>query len=714
MLKELAIIAALTLILAILVYRKDGKIRLLTPFIITACITFFNLLNPVGKVLLRIGSFPVTETALGIGIRKGLILWDMVLISKLIISRNLHIPGRAGELVKTMFFYFDSITSERISFKPGKIIETIDNRLLECYKDISMDRLFDDVYSSFKKMIISASGWRKVFAADGNENGMSRELSEADSVIAAGIGYVFAKWALAKGCKTAAIARDARPTGEAICQIVSGTAQQLGLEVRYLAIAAAPEIMAYVKNTKELDSFIYISASHNPAGHNGVKFGLGDGAVLGGSDAAGIIAQFKAFMEERSNYQTLVQLLNNIKNTPLPPSEKYKQEALEAYLKFNLATAFASQEELEAFKKADKPAVVADMNGSARCLSIDRQFFETLGIEYSFINDTAGQIAHGILPEGKNLNYAAEHLEKLHTQDKRFTIGYVPDNDGDRGNLVLIDKNGKALVPDAQTVFALACTAELTFMQKSGQIAPGRTAVAVNCPTSLRIEKIARQFGVEVFRAEVGEANVVNLAAKLRKQGYTVRFLGEGSNGGNITHPATVRDPLNTIISIIKYASLTGKSWDEMIADLPQFQTTATDDKLAKMKIQCTDHGVLKLQYEAVFATEWEAKKAELSEKFGITGWKEINTIGTESYEGTGAEARKAGVKGGLKILFSDREGKDIAFIWMRGSGTEPVFRILADIESSNPEDERYLIQWQHHMVEEADSKATHHTACRP
>ena len=38
---------------------------------------------------------------------------------------------------------------------------------------------------------------------------------------------------------------------------------------------------------------------------------------------------------------------------------------------------------------------------------------------------------------------------------------------------------------------------------------------------------------------------------------------------------------------------------------------------------------------------------------------------------------------------------------------------ILADIESSNPEDERYLIQWQHHLVEEADKKATHHTACR-
>ena len=703
MLRELAIIIAFTIAFAILVYRKNGKIKLLTPLIITACITFFNLLNPVGKVLFRIGSFPITATALGIGLRKGLILWDMVLISKLIISRNLPIPGKAGELIKTMFAYFDSITSERIAFRPGKIIETIDNRLLECYKEIDMDKLFDDVYSSFKKMIISASGWRKVFAADGDENSMSRELSEADRIIAAGIGHIFAKWALAKGCKTVAIGRDARPTGMGICQIVASVAKELGLSIRYLSIAAAPEIMAYVKNTDGLDGFIYISASHNPAGHNGVKFGLSDGAVLGGADAADIIAQFKAFMEEKSNYPILVQYLNN--ETGLPSSEQYKKEALDAYLKFNLETAFASTEELEAFKKAEKPAVVADMNGSARCLSIDRDFFKTLGIEYSFINDKAGEIAHGILPEGKNLTHAAAHLEKLHTQDKRFTIGYVPDNDGDRGNLVLLDAQGKAMIPDAQTVFALACTAELTFMQRAGQIAPGKVAVAVNCPTSLRIERIAEKFGVKVFRAEVGEANVVNLAAKLRGQGYTVRFLGEGSNGGNITHPATVRDPLNTIISIIKYASLTGKSWEEMIAELPQFKTTSTDDALAKMKIQCTDHGVLKLNYEDVFKAEWEAKKGSLATRFGITSWREINTIGTESYEGTGAEARKAGVKGGLKILFSDKDGKDIAFIWMRGSGTEPVFRILADIESANPEDERYLINWQHHMVEECQTR---------
>ena len=54
----------------------------------------------------------------------------------------------------------------------------------------------------------------------------------------------------------------------------------------------------------------------------------------------------------------------------------------------------------------------------------------------------------------------------------------------------------------------------------------------------------------------MGEANVVNLARNLREQGYQVRILGEGSNGGTITNPAAVRDPLNTIFALLKLLSI--------------------------------------------------------------------------------------------------------------------------------------------------------------
>ena len=575
-----------------------------------------------------------------------------------------------------------------------------------------------------KDMIISASGWRKVFAADGDEHSAEKDISENDRLLTAGIGHVFAAWALSRDCRTVVSGRDARPTGNAICSVLNRVLASEGLEIRDLSICSAPEIMAYTKETPEADAFIYVSASHNPRGHNGVKFGLGDGSVAGGKDAAEIISLFREYMSEPDIRSRLVQVLNKSEEIQLSPdTENFKNEALKTYLDFNLRTAFPEKRHEEEFIKAEKPSIIADMNGSARALSIDREFFDRLGIRYAFINDEAGNIAHGILPEGKNLESAAEFLRKKYSEDSSFTVGYMPDNDGDRGNLVFISENGEVTVPDAQTVFALAFAAELSFMEYSGMIAEGKTATAVNCPTSMRIEKIASLFGVKVFRSEVGEANVVNLAAEKRAEGYCVRFLGEGSNGGNITHPATVRDPLNTIMSIIKFRAMPelyriwctrsgarfreNPSWDEMIATLPEYRTTATDDPLAKMQITCTDHGLLKNSYEEVFAGEWEKRKKELEEKFGFVSWKEVNYIGTSSIEGTGPETRSKGTKGGLKIIFSDRNGTEKGFIWMRGSGTEPVFRILADSEGADTEKERWLIEWQRNLVSEADRRAS-------
>ena len=57
----------------------------------------------------------------------------------------------------------------------------------------------------------------------------------------------------------------------------------------------------------------------------------------------------------------------------------------------------------------------------------------------------------------------------------------------------------------------------------------------------------------------------------------------------------------------------------------------------------------------------------------------------------------------GLKILFKDAESKPVAFIWMRGSGTEPVFRILCDVKGADTEEEEALLEWETHMLAAAD-----------
>jgi len=206
-----------------------------------------------------------------------------------------------------------------------------------------------------------------------------------------------------------------------------------------------------------------------------------------------------------------------------------------------------------------------------------------------------------------------------------------------------------------------------------------------------------------------------------------VRILGEGSAGGNITHPSAVRDPVNTVLAVAKMlsiSSMNGRSglfeiWcnvsnqpekyreDFTLADvinsLPPFVTTPAYNKDAVMQIKTHDHAVLKNRYQEVFLREWEEQKKQLKERFGIYSWE------ARAYNGT-TERRnishfgEAG-KGGLKILFFDGEGKETAYIWMRGSATEPVFRIMADVEGNDASIERFLLDWQRNMIMEADNK---------
>ncbi len=591
-----------------------------------------------------------------------------------------------------------------------------------------------EVKDSSASMILSSSGWRKVFAEDGNEESRTERISDTDYILGAVMALGFAQFITAGREKPAVIllGMDSRFTGPAIADSMTRVLIAEGIEVRSLFIVAAPEIMAYSAVDPEIDGFVYISASHNPVGHNGVKFGT-KGGVYGGRESSELISAFKELIDDPGTMKKVEFALGNyskeiyrkiIENIP-----EWKKKSFDAYLDFSkmvIADSDSPDEitvmETRLQKKAENRniGIISELNGSARTLSIDRKILENFGIAVTGINDNPREIVHRIVPEGFSLDQCREELEKKYIEDPGYILGYVPDNDGDRGNLVYIDeKTGKAEILEAQTVFALAVLSELAFMTLKNDDAP--LAIAINGPTSMRIDAIAEAFGVEIFRAEVGEANVVNLAKSLRKKGYRVRILGEGSNGGNITFPASVRDPINTIFSIVKlllfkdlfevWCSKSGNSHlyrdnygiRDIIESLPSFTTTSAYDNRAIMKINSADHALLKKRYEEIFPLEWEKNKLFLKETFGICGWKEINYEGEEEKSGFGPAFRSGSEKGGLKIIFSDAAGEDTDYIWMRGSGTEPVFRILADCKGNNPEREEWLLKWQRTIIEKAD-----------
>jgi phosphoglucomutase len=268
----------------------------------------------------------------------------------------------------------------------------------------------EELDKALNGMILSASGWRGIFA---NGNGESRgaDISPAHRLIAAAAARVFAdRLKNAPGEMPSPVAplvlvgTDTRPTGPAIADAVITALLAAGCRVRYAGVVAAPEIMAWVRYPGlSAAGFLYISASHNPIGHNGLKFGLADGGVLGGKDAAVLIEAFKAEFrmltaapgsaQGSASGEGRIKALQSLQDAPGEAQlEKVyidlpftKKEAYRAYFDFTAQVVYGAAD--AGLKKAIAQGLeayplklVCDFNGSARTLSIDREFLAGLGL----------------------------------------------------------------------------------------------------------------------------------------------------------------------------------------------------------------------------------------------------------------------------------------------------------------------------------------------
>lgn len=614
-----------------------------------------------------------------------------------------------------------------------------------------------EIQTSFKNFILSASGWRKVFDVDG-EFGKSGKVSKPDGFLTFLICKSFENFLLAKGKKQVLVGRDTRPTGVVLESIAKNAF--IEVEPKLAGVVAAPEIMAHSK--KSAIPFIYFSASHNPIGHNGVKFGLSDGGVLAGEDISTLINIFREAVQFSNDEKSVFSfskleafkkdfliIWERLAVRTLKEKTSEKEKALNNYFDFTIETISGKADKQSQtefceqlknsvlnYKKAFGDfCVVYDFNGSARSFSIDKNLFEKFGLNLHCFNEKT--IAHGIIPEGENLKHVAAKMSELSKEGKRPIFGLMPDCDGDRGNLVFWDaEKNVPLILNAQDVFALSVLSELSYVLAT-KLTDKPLALVVNCATSFRVRKIAQAFKTKVFTSEVGESNVVNLAEKLQNDGYFVRILGEGSNGGNITFPARVRDPLNTTFAILKllvfreilpanktepkvksetppclfkmWCELSGQqnkykpdfSLKDIIASLPAYTTTATQEKRALLQIKQKDHALLKRSYQKIFLTEWENQKSKFAEKYDFQYYKVFGTKGTEEFPCE----KDFGLSqnGGLKIVFYSKQDIPLGFVWMRGSKTEPVFRVMADVAGKNELAEIELVSWHGKMLEKAD-----------
>ena len=656
----------------------------------------------------------------------------------------------------------------------------------------------------FDSLILSASGWRGVFGQ--SDDDMGETIDSAQAYAVARMALVFADRLLETSSGSAvegtlgpgkgrlpvvAVGMDTRPTGPAIADVMVRVFLARGLAVRYAFMTAAPEIMAWARQSgslpvdhpDHLDAFCYISASHNPPGHNGVKFGLIDGGVLDPAETKLLIGRLRDSACTALDIERLAEL----SATPEPAAVAgvyssamaNKRKAISAYTLFTREVAGLSNQLLEqeaeldalaaAIKAQSRPAseleesddpmsrgdknagfleegdrdteddqpdgdigIVVDFNGSARALSIDGDFLSGLGINLQAINSTPRYYAHRIVPEGESLDQCRRELAATRRSGRNCLLGYVPDCDGDRGNIVYWDslaKESKAL--EAQETFAVAVLAELASAEHRALLTAEKgkaMAVVGNDATSMRIDHIAKAFDARVFRAETGEANVVGLARQLRAEGYTVRILGEGSNGGVITHPAGVRDPLNTITAMLKLLYLrdqgkvpgpyklwlqkTGRAeayrdnfgMADIIASLPPYATTSVFEPRAALRVNTHDQKALKKAYGRLFRAAWPSLAKELEPTLGSLSCRVLASQGKDE-KALDGDFDESGT-GGIKILLENASGVALAFLWMRGSGTEPVFRVMVDVRGGDQAMEELLLQWHTKLVRQADAIA--------
>ena len=577
-------------------------------------------------------------------------------------------------------------------------------------------------------MILSPSGFRKIFAKSKDEDSTDCEINDGDKVLVSVIAFTISDYFKKKAKKYINIGLDSRTTGNIISEVIIKTLILSGNDIKFFGILPIPEILAYTKNSKNSKGFIYISASHNPRGYNGLKIGLDDGGVLNSKEINKIIHKIKSNIENEILIEKIIKPLKNF-NTNEANLKQYEriiqdrtQNKAKSYCEYKslmyeiIYSNKNDKKNIDNLKeniKKNPIGIIGEMNGSSRVNSIDGDIIRSFGVKLEFHNTQMGVFKHGMIPEGKSLHMCRQILEKKFKEDNSFQLGYVPDCDGDRGNLVFIDKiSEKSKIIEAQKIFALSVLSELSYLYHIG--IKSNLAVVVNDATSLNIEKIATLFNAKVYRVEVGESNLTEMADILRGKGLIVKILGEGSNGGNITYPSKVRDPLATVFSIIKllrikelhkvWCSLSNNKYGEnynlndILKTINFYSNVETSSQDAILKLRVNNQETLKANYEKLL--EKEMKNSKLISELLIDNFTVINYEGIKQ-----SKTRTGDSSGGLKVLLNSSAKKEIiASLWMRGSKTEPIFRVLSEIKSENQDRLLDLLKFNKDLIQNAYS----------
>ncbi|MCK8616863.1 phosphoglucosamine mutase [Fructobacillus sp. M158] len=382
------------------------------------------------------------------------------------------------------------------------------------------------------------------------------------------------------------VGQDTRISSEMLQEALISGLLSVGVDVLNLGVITTPAV-AYLVEALEADAGIQITASHNPAKDNGIKFFGQDGFKL--SDD--LEAEIEAILDGQDGNQL-----------PRPAAEglgvvSHYQEGAQKYMAFLQKTVPA---DLSGFKIALDGA-----NGATADLL--PRLFADLGLDFETM---------GTEPDGLNINdqVGSTHPEALvqMVQDGDFDAGLAFDGDGDR--LIAVDADGN-IVDGDKIMFITAKS-----MNDQGRLK--HQTVVSTVMSNIGFYKALEAEGISSVKTQVGDRYV------MEKMLEDDDNLG-GEQSGHIIFRdwAKTGDGLLTALQLLQVMKETGSSLQELAAPV-----TIYPQKLVNVAVA---------DKNAVMADPDLAEKIALVEKkMAGDGRVLVRPSGTESLVRVMAEAK--------------------------------------------------------------------------
>ena len=400
----------------------------------------------------------------------------------------------------------------------------------------------------------------KYFGTDGVRGVANTELTpELAFKLGRCGGYVLMQHAPEQAHPRVLVARDTRISGQLLEQALVAGLLSVGIEVMQLGVISTPAV-AYLTRTQNAAAGVMISASHNPALDNGIKFFGSDG--------------FKLSDQQEEEIEALIDAPEDTLPRPstdgLGTIDEFPEGAIK-YLQFLQSTISGDLEGIRVCIDAANGATAPLVN----------QLFADLETDFYTMGDR---------PNGININdgVGSTHPEGLQAfvKEKDAMVGLAFDGDGDR--LIAVDENGE-LVDGDKIMFICG-----QYLKSKGRLE--KDTIVSTVMSNIGFHKAIEEHGMVALKAQVGDRYVVEA---MREGGYVLG--GEQSGHIVFLNLNTTGDGLLSAVQLLAVMKETGKSLSELAA-----QVTIFPQKLVNIRVRdkhtVMDEPAVKAVIEAVEA----------------------------------------------------------------------------------------------------------------